>query len=310
MRKSKSNSIAVVGLVSGLFSMVPIVLANDRNDRGKAAYATFITIDFPGASSTAALGLNSAGEIVGRYPATGSTGHGFLRNALGQFTEIDFPKTDSHDSELTVAVGINSRGDIVGQYRLQGQDANERHGFLLTRDGTFIRIDPPDSLFTNALGINDRGEIVGRFCTVLPCSPDKRHGFLRRSAVFTKIDFPGAVGTNAWDINNRGEIVGGYQDGNNKQHVFRLREGQFKTIDFPGAFDTAPDGAKGGINLHGDIVSYYCTVQPCGEAMNRPLPPEDKFKTEHGFLLSGDKFTTTMDFPVAVTSSRQRWISL
>ena len=321
MRECKSISIAMMGLVGGLLSMTPIALAKDRDDtqRRKAAYVTFVPIDFPGAHDTAALDINSAGEIVGRFtdppgpppPPPGGAVHGFLRNGLGQFTQIDFP-TPGSPPVFTVAAGINSRGDIVGQYRLPGQPMNERHGFLRTRDGTFITIDPLGSLFTNVLGINRRGEMVGRFCSVLPC--DKPHGFLLRTVVFTTIDFPGAAGTNAWGINNRGEIVGGYQDQGTDgksgsstdtppSHVFLLREGQFKTIDFPGAFDTAPDGTKGGINSLGDIVSYYCTVQPCGNMMNQPLPPEQRFKTHHGFLLSGGDFATTMDFPATTMGS-------
>jgi hypothetical protein len=326
MRESKSISIAMVGLVSGLLSMAPIVLAKDRDDtpRRKAAYVTFVKIDFLGAHDTAALGINSAGEIVGRFTdppgSPGGAVHGFLRNRFGQFTQIDFTEAGV-TAVFTVAAGINSRGDIVGQYRLQGQNANERHGFLRTRDGTFFTIDPPGSYFTNALGINRRGEIVGRFCTGpvpagnMACQGNPHHGFLQRGAAFTTIDFPspinfpnptnlpGTVRTDAWGINNRGEIVGGFQDTNNKSHVFRLREGQFKTIDFPGAFDTAPDGTKGGINSRGDIVSYYCTVQPCGDMMNRLLPPEQQFKTHYGFLLSGGEFTTTMDFPATTMGS-------
>jgi uncharacterized membrane protein len=307
MTESKSIAIAMVGLVGGLLSMTPMVLAKDRGEtpRGKAAYVTFVPIDFPDAHDTAALGINSAGEIVGRFTdPPGGAVHGFLRNGLGQFTKIDFP-----NAVFTVAAGINSRGDIVGQHRLASQLMNERHGFLRTRDGTFITIDPPGSYFTNALGINRRGEIVGRFCTgPVPaqgpaCLGNPRHGFLRRSAAFTTIDFPGAAGTSAWGINNRGEIVGGHQGTDDKSHVFRLREGQFTTIDFPGAFDTAPDGSKGAINSRGDIVSYYCTVQPCGDMMNRPLPPQQQFKTHYGFLLSGGEFTTTMDFPAMILGS-------
>ena len=96
MRESKSISIAMMGLVSSLFSMTPIPLAKDRDDtpRGKAAYVTFVPIDFPGAHDTAALDINSAGEIVGRFtdppgpppPPPGGAVHGFLRNRFGQFT--------------------------------------------------------------------------------------------------------------------------------------------------------------------------------------------------------------------------------
>lgn len=308
MRERKSLSIAMVGLVSGLLSMAPIVLAKDRDDtpRGKAANATFVAIDFPGAFSTVALGINSAGEIVGRYQDTsaGPT-HGFLRNGFGQFTPIDFPA-----AVFTAAAGINSRGDIVGQYRLQGQNMNERHGFLRSRDGTFITIDAPGAYFTNALGINRRGEVVGRFCTGVPpssnmaCQGNPHHGFLLSRNAFTTIDFPGTVNvpnflgplrTDAWDINNRGEIVGGYQDTHSKSHVYRLREGQFTAIDFPDAVDTAPDAGKGGINSRGDIVSSYCVSEDPNTT--------GKCVFGHAFLLSHGEFTTTMDFPATTMGS-------
>jgi hypothetical protein len=81
--------------------------------------------------------------------------------------------------------------------------------------------------------------------------------------------------------------VGAYEDKAGKSHVYRLREAQFKTIDFQGAFDTAPAGAKGGINTRGDIVSYYCVAQPCSFTND----------SQHGFLRRDGETTTTMDFP-------------
>jgi uncharacterized membrane protein len=285
MRKSKSISIAVASLLSGLFGIMPIALAKDRDDipRVEAEEGTFTAIDFPGATFTAALDINSAGKIVGEYvSARDGNDHGFLRNRRGEFTTIDFP-----GANFTHAAGINSRGDIVGFYRLRGEPMMVRHGFLLSR-GTFTTIDPPGSVFTNALGINRRGDIVGRYCAVSPClgTPVNRHGFLFSGGEFSRIDVPGAVGTNAWGINDRGKIVGGYQGTDGKSHVYLLREGQFTTIDFPGAVDTAPLGTKGGINSRGDIVSYYCAFEPC--SLNND--------SEHGFLLSDGEFTT-IDFP-------------
>jgi uncharacterized membrane protein len=283
MRKSKWISIAMVGLVSGLLSAAPIGFAENRdhNQRVETAEGAFTAIDVPGATFTAALDINSAGKIVGRYVSAGDGNtHGFLRNRRGKFTTIDFL-----NANFTVAAGINSRGDIVGQYRLRGEPAMVRHGFLLSR-GTFTTIDPPGSVFSNALGLNRRGEIVGRYCTVLPCMPETRHGFLLSGGEFWGIDVPGAAGTGAWGINDNGEIVGGYQGTDGKSHVYLLREGQFTTIDFPGAVDTAPTGDKGGINFRGDIVSYYCAFEPCSLDND----------SEHGFLLSNGEFTT-IDFP-------------
>ena len=271
MRKSKSISITIVGLMSGLVSMVPTTEAE----------AGFTPIDFPDATSSAALDIDSAGDIVGRYvSAVDGNTHGFLLDRHGEFTTIDAPRAN-----FTVAAGISSPGDIVGNYRLRGEPLMVRHGFRLSSD-TFTTIDPPGSVFTNALGINRRGDIVGRYCTVLPCLPEKQHGYLLSRGEFSSIDVPGAAGTSAWEINDRGEIVGGYQGTDGRSHVYLLRKGQFATIDFPGAIDTAPALSKGGINSSGDIVSYYCAAKPC--SLNND--------SEHGFLLSDDEFTT-FDFP-------------
>jgi uncharacterized membrane protein len=292
MGKGKSISIAVVGLVSGLFSMASIVLAKDRDEhpRSEAADATFVAIDPADATSSFALDINTAGKIVGRYvSAVDGNTHGFVRNPVGLFTIINYP-----DAVFTVAAGINSHDDIVGQYRLASDPPMARHGFLWSR-GMFTKIDFPGAVFTNALGINRHGEIVGRYCTGLPCSPDRQHGFLLSSrASYTTIDLREAAGTNAWGINGRGEIVGGYLGKDGRSRVYRLREGQFTTIDFPGAVDTALDAGKGGINSRGDIVRSYCVLKD---------PNTGKCVDEHGFLLSHGEFTTTMDFPATTMGS-------
>lgn len=157
MEISKLISIAVVG---GVLSMAANV-----------ADATFTMIDFPNATSTDALGINSAGDIVGRYVSADGDTHGYLRDTQGQFTPIDFP-----GANFTVAAGIDPSGDIVGNYRLRGEPATVRHGFL-RRNGTFTTINAPRAVFTNALGISRNGEIVGRFCTVLPCVPQTSIAF-------------------------------------------------------------------------------------------------------------------------------------
>jgi uncharacterized membrane protein len=287
MRISERMSVVLMGLVSGLLTLLPIAFAEQRDEllRIRAADATFVSIDPADASSSAALGINTAGTIVGRYVSrVDRNTHGFMRDAVGQFTIIDYPQ-----AVFTVAAGINSHGDVVGQYRLVSDAQEARHGFVLSR-GVPTTIDFPGALFTNALGINGRGEIVGRYCTALPCSDDKRHGFLLSRGSFIPIDIREALGTNAWDINSRSEIVGGYLGKDHQSHVFRLREAQLTTIDFRGAFDTARDSLKGGINSRGDIVSYYCVSPPCGT-----MPIFDD--SQHGFLQRDGETTTTMDFP-------------
>ena len=277
-------------LQSAIWTTMLLLLALGIGGNPTAAAAepehwTFTTIDFPGGTSTAALDINAAGEIVGSYNDANGT-HGFLLSRNGEFTTIDFP-----DANFTRAPGINSRGDIVGTYRLRTDPMQARHGFLL-REGEFTTIDPPGARFTNPLGINARGDIVGRFCTTVPCATDggNVHGFLLSEGEFATIDFPGAQGTNAWKINARSDIVGGYTGADGKKHVFLLSEGDFATIDFLGAAETALD--NGGINPRGNIVGVYCDTAPC----------RGTSRDAHGFLLSRGHFTT-IDFPGATDTN-------
>ena len=83
---------------------------------------TFTSIDFPGAASTQAFGINPRGDIVGQYVSAGLT-HGFLLSG-DNFTTIDFP-----GATLTSPNEINPEGDIVGFY----VSAGLTHGFLLSR---------------------------------------------------------------------------------------------------------------------------------------------------------------------------------
>src|SRR3989442_16011144 len=51
---------------------------------------TFTAIDFPGAASTQAWGVNNRGDIVGTYTLADKSTHGFLLASDGKFTSIDF----------------------------------------------------------------------------------------------------------------------------------------------------------------------------------------------------------------------------
>ena len=90
-------------------------------------------IDFPGASSTQAWGINARGEIVGFYTSADSVTHGFALR-WNQFRAIDVP-----DAASTSANALNGHGDIVGSY----VDANNvTHGFVLS-GGQFTTVDFP-----------------------------------------------------------------------------------------------------------------------------------------------------------------------
>src|SRR6266496_2867750 len=119
-----------------------------------AGTPTFTRIHFPGSVWTLAAGINSAGEIVGRYIDASGINHGFLLSG-GVFTSLNIP-----GAELTRPVGINDHGDIVGHYNLLGQ--HNDHGFLF-RHGVFTTIDFPGAAETVAGSINGNGDIAGYY---------------------------------------------------------------------------------------------------------------------------------------------------
>jgi probable HAF family extracellular repeat protein len=122
---------------------------------------TFTPFDGPGATQSFAIGINTAGQVVGSfYDAT--AWHGFVKDGA-TFTPIDGP-----GAIYTQAYRINDSGQIVGMFSDTGGNL---HGFV--KDGaTFTPIDVPGATYTEAWGINDSGQIVGLFVNVVNSEMD------------------------------------------------------------------------------------------------------------------------------------------
>jgi hypothetical protein len=259
-----------------------------------AGRPSFTTINFPGAVTTNAYGINPAGDIVGSYVDVSHQEHGFVLR-VGTFTPFDYP-----GSSWTQAWGITPQGDIVGQYGVS--DVNY-HGFLLRGD-TFYSVDVPGQPSTMPIGVSPNGTIVG-------CNHgglDGMHGFVMMADGVTHDPLAGTMhtgvnpsgditgfyqnppagdrsyvisnGATSWfmvsgsaftrarGISATGDVVGLYQDAATKKlHGFLLRHGELTSIDvdLPGVTQTRTFG----INAEGDIVGNY--VDATGA---------------HGFLLS------------------------
>jgi hypothetical protein len=112
----------------------------------------YLSIDYPGATSTYTWGINDDGDVVGFYDsASDGTTHGFLLHE-GDFTTVDVP-----GAQWTSAVAINSRGEITGHF---GTADGGYHGYLLSK-GTYTTFDVPGATVTGPMQINDHGEMVG-----------------------------------------------------------------------------------------------------------------------------------------------------
>jgi len=280
--------------LAGLFSAA--LLFGTAVARDQAVYSS---IDFPGAVSTNAWGINPWGEIVGLYVDTGGKQHGFLLSG-GQFTSIDYPGAIATDAR-----GIGPDGEIVGSYTNAPGGPPNIHGYLLGH-GTFTPVRFPGYLGSIAQRITPNGDIYG--CNHNIDMMASMHGFVRTAAGYTQLDVPASMHTGAtpdgtvivglytdlttglshgyfvrngkfqpfdvpgsnltaaWDINPSESVVGQFSDTTGISHGFVLNEGEFTAIDFPAAIVTKAHG----INPAGDIVGLYV----------------DSSGKQHGFLRS------------------------
>ena len=265
----------------GPFSLLAPPSASAR-DLTPASFTSFL---YPGATGTFPTDINEHGVVVGRYAKAGVT-HGFIRDAAGVMTTIDFP-----GASFTVASSVTDGGAVLGWYSLPAAPA-VRHGFLF-KDGAFTTFDPPGSTYTNPIGINNRGDISGRYCALKTChAPGSGdfHGFLLVDGEYTFIDVPGAIETNALKITESDVIGGGYTKAGGGEGLFVFSRGEYETFDLPNGRPVAQD--NGGINSRGDIVGGYCDGAP---------PCQITPTGTHAFLLSGARLTT-IDYPGALSS--------
>ena len=114
----------------------------------------------PGAVVTNAQGINAGGTIVGSYRDSTNRTHGFVWEQ-GVVTTIDYRDAAGNLAAFTDARGISPGGDIVGSYRMSGEPAVNAHGYLLTKDGTFLNIDFPGHTNTIPQRILADGTILG-----------------------------------------------------------------------------------------------------------------------------------------------------
>jgi uncharacterized membrane protein len=165
----------------------------------------FLTVHFPGAVFTEAIGLNDNDEVVGDYRDLQGIFHSFLFRA-GTYTTVYPPFPSATGSGAT---GINNEGVIIGGF--------DQHGYI-DDHGMFSQLDVPGASFTLPPRINNDSVIVGLYCVDSAC-----HGFTLDNGVFATVDVPGAMLTDIFGINDRGVLCGRYIDAHGVNHGFVAR---------------------------------------------------------------------------------------
>lgn len=246
---------------------------------------SYSPINFPGAKSTGASGINAGGDIVGGYTDQANKTHGFLLSG-GNFTTIDYP-----GAVATRANGINSQGDIVGTHNGPNMtvpgSGGDVHGFLL-RAGASLPdpIDYPGHMNTITQRITETGRILG--CYHDHDTMNSMHGILVRDGVYTALDGSEEGPIVPASMNNGatpdGRIIVGLFSDMMGTHGYVLSDGNFAPLNFPGSIATS----AWDMNPSGEIVGAYV----------------DSARKTHGFLLRHDEFVS-IDYPApGVTATR------
>jgi hypothetical protein len=246
---------------------------------------TLTTINVSGAGTTGhrgtiALGVNSAGTVVGTYITGSYTDgtsyyYGFAQTLDGTVTTIDAPDAGTDNQDGTVAMGINTSGEITGLFFAAKQVP---FGFVRNTVGTLTEfgVDCQGSGITDCyatipVSIDAAGDVTGTSRSGLTAS-SVSHGFVRAAGgVITTFDPEGSVagsgeftGTLPLGIDPGGNYITGlYTDSNGLAHGFvrSTSDGTITSFDAPGATTTLTFLVAGtggfSVNASGEIAGTY-----------------------------------------------------
>ena len=244
-----------------------------------------------------ALGINSAGNIVGGNGVTAF----YLPNG-------GTPQTLNVPGGAINAFGINDKGNIVGQFNTA---SGATPGFYLPSIGssTFTEIDAAAGSaadVVNAQGVNDNGLVVGFYmgndgqvhgfdANIL----NAVNGFLTGTAIADPTipavaGEPGAtfVFSQILGINDQGIAVGYYGDSTISQHgfLYNTKTGVYTFLDDPAeAFSNGVEVTQiTGINNAGDISGFYTDANGIAHSFfAAPTAPEPSYLVATGIGMAG-----------------------
>lgn len=239
----------------------------------------FITIDAPGAASTAQanayplhgtqiVDINASGEVVGTFNDDANTVlQTFIRYPNGHVVVSDDPNAGISAGPFGSQVGtnafsINDRGEVTGGTTDQ---SGQSVGFLRSVRGSFTDYKGPSTTgyaaSTRSFSINAKGQTTGDYL-----DPIGSHGYIRQpDGSFIPVDAPDASfsgfwnGTTSTSINRAGDVCGYYHDANAIIHSFlRRQDGTYIDFDVPG---TGTNPYQGALCLRitdaGDVLGFY-----------------------------------------------------
>ncbi len=181
----------------------------------------------PGATSSCAVDINDAGQVVGygRMPYGGNDFYGAHAFLWQNGVMIDLGSLRPGDHWVT-AEAINNLGQVVG-YSKPSQDEGEAHAFLW-QNGTMTDLGSLGGAGAVAYDINDSGQVVGGSQT----SSGESHAFLWQNGTMIDLGTLGGDLSYARAINKHGEVIGYSHDAYDFYTYFLWRKGVMTDLGF------------------------------------------------------------------------------
>jgi probable HAF family extracellular repeat protein len=214
-----------------------------------AANGTRTDLGTLGASPSAALGVNDAGQVVG-YGFTSSDQGGMGAFIWQNGTITDLGSLLGGENQR-MATAINASGQVAGISSLPGNATN--HAFLWD-DGTVTDLGDLGGEVSYAYGINDVGQVVGD--SYIPGYLWR--AFIWQGGVMTDLGALGSGESHATAINNSGWVVGRSTTfvGSGTEHAFIYKDGTMSDLGNLGGNGTYATA----INDVGQVVGYGFTA--------------------------------------------------
>jgi hypothetical protein len=225
----------------------------------KYVNGSFIKLKVPNSVSTAIMGVNDLGDLVGFYTKADGTKHGFIWYHQNVVKTIDYPGT----SFITVPMGINKAGTVVGGLWSESETGTFAQGGWVWVNGKFSNMNPftpgaaaPSNWSVN--GIANSGVITGQLFQA-----DNNQAWFKAGTDEDFYMFNG-VDTFGTGVNSGDDVVGYGQQGWFAKHI-ESNEGtndsteatpRFIVVQFPNAGATVPFALN---NLRAVVGTYADT---------------------------------------------------
>lgn len=224
----------------------------------KFVNGAFVKLMVPNSVSTAILGVNDLGDLVGFYKKSDGSEHGFIWFHTNVVKTIDYPHPPSGTN--TIPFGINKAGTVVGG--LWGNQNAVSAGGWVWVNGTFSNMNPtrPGAVAPSGWSVNgiaNSGVISGQLF-----QDDNFQAWFKQG---TDQDFflDGGTEDFGYGVNSNADLVGfSPQHGGFFAPHIEANEGTsdsteteptFKTVAFPNAKTTVPFGVN---NLKAVVGTY------------------------------------------------------